>query len=414
MAEQTIEYPVPMIGEIQEIPVFLGTSPNSLDDLFDAGFDTFFLIGYEAIESRNAQNQVTKSARSALYMIRKNLVGYTQLPVSDQMLKLNQQLNPDGILLLPQIPWEMREKMSQFFHRAFELHGTESVLLLVYDDNFRESDNPSDGWGCIVPEQENTSGSCFYEINEKVMALKSPSQDIVGSVHSHPMMDAFFSGTDHKDQVDWDGLHITYGWKKNTADEYHIEMFQNGKTYQYKAEDIFALPPIPVLDDGGDIDQWLENVTKKATPAITQGGGGTHSTGHGVKNYEATTLKRPDRRGRTITVPKDGPSPSTSILITTVPDDALASEQRFECILCGCTLIDHPIKKMRCYGCKSFIAYESETIEDFHNRYIAEHKMPSMDELNPHIATRPIHFFYRQPQGPPTWSVDLRSEAAKK
>ena len=65
---------------------------------------------------------------------------------------------------------------------------------------------------------------------------------IVGSVHSHPGMPAYASGTDHADQADFDGVHITFGWQNNVnsgATQYHIELQVSGESYTLKPEDVF-------------------------------------------------------------------------------------------------------------------------------------------------------------------------------
>lgn len=403
---------VPQLGTMLDLPVFMGKSATSIMDLFQGGLDMFFILGYEGFEYKE-DNITKKSSRSALYLVMKNLVGYSITPASDQVLELNQMLKPDAFFSLPKIPWELQERMAAFFHKVYELHGTESVLLLIYDENYLGSEDPSAGWGCIAPKQENTSGSCNYEIDEEVMALKSDSQTIVGSIHSHPGMDAFFSHTDHKDQAEWDGLHITIGWKHNKPDEYHIEMIMGRRPWTYQPESVFATPPKPALEESGVVDQWLENVTKKASASIAAGNS-TATRSSSVRDYSQTQFKRPDKRGRPIIVPAGAPGPDVSVMIGTVPSDAYETATRYDCVLCGCSIIEYCLTTMRCFGCSSFIALESETIDEFYARYVQFHNIDGVTDLNPDEGTRPIYMFYKNPDGVLKWSHDLRTEEAKK
>jgi hypothetical protein len=405
------------IGEIKGLPLFMGSSPSTIQDLFEQGEDVFYVLGYEGVEVKEGTT-TKKVSRTALYQVKKNLVGYSQLVVPDGPLGLNLELANKAVFLLPEIPWEMEQMMSNFFHKAYELHGTESILLLTYDETFLDSDTPELGWGLIAPPQENTAASCHYEIDETVMAMKGENESIVGSAHSHPDMKAYFSTTDHKDQAEWDGLHITYGWAKGKPDEHYIEMIQGGKQWPYDASDIFASPPKPALDTTEKVDQLLENVKKKAFSNTTsqnwQTPSGSGAGGSGIRdNYKSTALSKPNKKNRPMVLPKDAPSPDTSILIGVIPDDSMDTKAVVKCPLCNLALIKPAIGSGRCYGCRGFLAFTCETIEEFYQRYITANNIDSLPELNPAESTRPIHFIMKN-GNVGTVSPDVRTDAAKK
>jgi hypothetical protein len=110
---------------------------------------------------------------------------------------------------------------------------------------------------------------------------------IVGSVHSHPQMPAYASGTDHEDQADFDGLHITYGWQSNVANgatQYHFELQISGTAYSLKAEDVFESITFNKSPDP-DVVEWSQRV-KKALPPQSQAGVQLGSyNNQPIKNY---------------------------------------------------------------------------------------------------------------------------------
>jgi hypothetical protein len=84
-------------------------------------------------------------------------------------------------------------------------------------------------------------------------------------------MAAYASGTDHGDQADFDGIHITFGWQKsvnNGATQYHIEMQMAGTAYTLKPEDVFEDYNIS-KDPDPEVIGWTERVKKVLPPSTT-------------------------------------------------------------------------------------------------------------------------------------------------
>jgi hypothetical protein len=163
---------------------------------------------------------------------------------------------------MPAIPHVIVEKLDEFFRLIHAKHGSESIVLLTYDTT---KEGP-EGWGILVPEQTNTSTHCKYD-PDSIVDLKEDHVMIVGSVHSHPEMPAYASGTDHDDQADFDGLHITYGWQKsvaNGATQYHLELQMGGTSYTLTAKDVFE-DFILQKEPDPEVVAWSDKV-KKALP----------------------------------------------------------------------------------------------------------------------------------------------------
>jgi hypothetical protein len=145
-----------------------------------------------------------------------------------------------------------------------------------------------EGWGVLVPEQSNTAAHCKYDA-DSIALIKPEDVLIVGSVHSHPEMSAYASGTDHADQADFDGLHITYGWQKsqnNGATQYHLELQMAGTAYSLKPEDVFEDYTFQKEPDP-DVVEWSGKV-KKALPPIA---GGTTPLASAQAQYQQQAQK---------------------------------------------------------------------------------------------------------------------------
>ena len=146
--------------------------------------------------------------------------------------------------------------------------------MLTYDMTM----TGSEGWGILVPDQTNTSIHCNYDPHS-IATIKPDNVMIVGSVHSHPGMSAYASGTDHKDQADFDGIHITFGWQKsvnNGATQYHIEMQMAGKAYTLQPDDVFEDYVVERSPDP-EVVGWTDKVKKVLPPKSV---GGPSQAGH--------------------------------------------------------------------------------------------------------------------------------------
>ena len=233
--------------------------------------------------AQSTKKEVVTQRTPAIVKVTKNLIGRVVAPSTDPFGPEYFGVDPEVLYSMPPIPMELVNKMDEFFRLVYAQHGTESILLLTFDD---ANPNSSDSWGILVPKQENTSVHCKYD-PDSVAELKPFNLSIVGSVHSHPDMAAYASGTDHEDQADFDGIHITYGWQKsvnNGATQYYMEMQMAGTAYKLDPSDVFQSTK-EIKDPDPEVVEWTKNVSKKALPPYT---GGTQQT-----ITPATTLTQP-------------------------------------------------------------------------------------------------------------------------
>lgn len=265
------------------VPCFIADRDTICDIVEDMGFNIYYLLANKKTiktpTASNAKNYTYTHAysysqpvqpepvqeithNSTLFKIVNNYVGRVIKISDDELPETFYSAEETCEYTMPAIPNILVDKLDQFFRLVYSQHGTESIVLLTYDT----TKTGSDGWGILVPEQENTSAHCKYDA-DSVAEIKPEHVLIVGSVHSHPEMSAYASGTDHQDQADFDGLHITYGWQKsvnNGATQYYFELQMSGTAYTLKAEDVFEEYTLQKQPDP-DVVEWTDKV-KKALP----------------------------------------------------------------------------------------------------------------------------------------------------
>lgn len=274
------------------LPMFIADRDNICDVVEDMGFSLYYLLANHSASvtsntkgANNVNVTTTKLVKtSKMFKVVNNIVGRTVTPVSDPLGENIIPISEVAEYNLPPIPVAMIDKLDEFFRLVDAKHGTESIVMLTFD----ETKEGSDGWGILVPDQTNTAVHCNYDPGS-VQEHKPDNVVIVGSVHSHPGMAAYASGTDHNDQADFDGIHITFGWQKsvnNGATQYHIEMQMAGHAYTLKPEDVFETIQLD-RDPDPEVVAWSEKV-KKALPPQQSWAGVTHTT-HTAHPVPSTT-----------------------------------------------------------------------------------------------------------------------------
>lgn len=292
------------------LPTFMADRPDICECIESFGFSIYYLIANESKEIKPANtpstnnsgtvtyNNTSKTAyvapapvivkSSQIYRVVNNFVGRTVTLTRPELSSDFISLEEEAIYDMPPIPNILIDKLDQFFRLVDAQHGTESIVMLTFD----QDKNTSDGWGILVPDQTNTSVHCNYD-PDSIAQVKPDNVLIVGSVHSHPGMSAYASGTDHADQADFDGIHITFGWQKsvnNGATQYYIEMQMAGKAYKLDPEDVFEGYTIDKAPDP-EVVGWTDKV-KKVSPPNT---GGTRT------DLPGQVLPQPQARTQTTT-----------------------------------------------------------------------------------------------------------------
>jgi hypothetical protein len=257
-------------------PCFIANNYDVVDDYCDTvesfGFQIYYIITdketSKTLQVKNDKGVMVPTEvydyTPAVFKVVNNFTGRAVMESKEPFGTTFCPVKEVAEYTMPSIPRIIIDKLDEFFRLVHAQHGTESIVILTYDT----TKEGSDGWGVLVPEQENNSVHCKYD-NDSIAAIKPDHVMIVGSVHSHPEMPAYASGTDHEDQADFDGVHITYGWQKSVnagATQYHLELQIGGSNYVLKPEDVFEYNPPPTKDPDPEVLEWSSKVKKVSPP----------------------------------------------------------------------------------------------------------------------------------------------------
>jgi hypothetical protein len=343
------------------MPCFIGDVDDIAKHVEAHGYTFYYVLCNEAYSETDANKNVKSKVRTTILKVVSNIISRSVTPVDPDEIGFT-EITPSATYCLPRIPYHLVQKMEDFFRKVEEKYDTESIVLLTYDPNFLEGDNPGEGWGVLVPDQTNTAADCLYD-HESIVEEKEEHVYVVGSAHSHPGMAAFASGTDHKDQADFPGIHITYGWRKNVnnnATEYHIELQTPGTVFYLTPEQVFGDFPKP--EPSPEIDNWITKVTKKQpTPATTTGYG---YSSYSNTSYNSTTGSKTNSvwankpTTREIKLPDGFPSVEESTIVGEISSDDK------NCPFCSGALIAADIDKRRCLMCHQYLMFDDEQLKD--------------------------------------------------
>jgi hypothetical protein len=112
------------------------------------------------------------------------------------------------------------------FREVYKVYKAEANVILHYNKKRKR-------YRIDVPKQGVTGASVNYINGEDTYK----DYIRIGTIHSHANMSAFHSGTDHADEENWDGLHITLG---KMADEYFdisCSIMSGGERFMVNPED---------------------------------------------------------------------------------------------------------------------------------------------------------------------------------
>jgi hypothetical protein len=145
---------------------------------------------------------------------------------------------------LPKIPRKYIDEAISFFKKVYDIHKTESVLILYWNKNEFK-------WSC--PKQTVSSGSVSYEEEHQ-----GEGWIPILHIHSHASMSAFHSGTDDKDENNVDGYNVTVG-KLNAEPEFESRIILGKVKVKCSMSNIFDN-----WYGGADVpNEWLNQVTNQ-------------------------------------------------------------------------------------------------------------------------------------------------------
>ena len=139
------------------------------------------------------------------------------------------------------IPLNLFQQALAFLKAVYAKFKSEGAVLLIFKSGI---------WGIVIPQQEVTAMGVKYENNG--------FSRVVGSIHSHPGFSPQPSGTDHKDELNFDGIHIIVSGFDTLA-EVTVHAVVNGVRFRLKPE--YAIEGIE--NNATFPEQWLEKVSRR-------------------------------------------------------------------------------------------------------------------------------------------------------
>lgn len=151
---------------------------------------------------------------------------------------------------------EVMEVILDFFRWVHREYESEAFMYLYYNSE-------SGDWKAEPVKQQVSGGSAHYEGEPN----PPDGYRCVGTTHSHADMSAFQSGTDDKDQNEFDGIHMTVGKMGNIVHDYDIYIYVRGSKYKVKPKHM--LPESVLTYEADTRPEWKELVSKKVYPKQT-------------------------------------------------------------------------------------------------------------------------------------------------
>ena len=144
------------------------------------------------------------------------------------------------------------ELMKRVLGTIHEFPNMETAFSLYYSTELRE-------WRVKCPDQNGSGASVSYEDDGEGMP---PGFNIIGSIHTHPNMGAFWSGTDLNDQRFKHGIHFVFGLREGLVDQWKCTVFMPTEQSDQELWDVVEQIELKQVYDP-DKD-WVETIKKQA------------------------------------------------------------------------------------------------------------------------------------------------------
>jgi PRTRC genetic system protein A len=159
----------------------------------------------------------------------------------------------------PKLRKTMLEYVVGFFRRAYDTHGSESIVLMLWDLEKKR-------YRIHVPKQEATVWENSYgsrsamDVTYDVPAMLPPKHIIAMSIHCHGDHGAYSSWTDETDELHRDGVHAVVGHIDRRQPSFHMALAVDGHRFDLDFDDVFEGFQTPRRDIP---KQWMEQLTVK-------------------------------------------------------------------------------------------------------------------------------------------------------
>ena len=148
-------------------------------------------------------------AKDGIYL--KKSTGLIESVVKVDRISFLKDLKSHADIDIPKLPTKLVGNILGFFRDIYDEYKSEAVVLLYFNEKTGE-------FKVHAPMQVVSGGAADY----KPENIEGPAGFLLyGTIHSHANMGAFHSGTDIRDEENFDGLHITFG--RMATEKFDIE-----------------------------------------------------------------------------------------------------------------------------------------------------------------------------------------------
>ena len=166
------------------------------------------------------------------------------------------EIEPKAVIKVTNFDKEFEDSLLGFFRWSSKENDSEVMVYLYYSHTKKTK------WLAIPPTQVVSSASVDYGEQPE-----TPKDYIVaGTAHSHVDLAAHHSTTDHKDQSDLDGIHITIGKVNDKVPDVNARLYVRGEHYDIANEDIMYQYAEEELSFP---EEWKTKVMKKVVKTKT-------------------------------------------------------------------------------------------------------------------------------------------------
>lgn len=189
----------------------------------------------QLVMARPADPEFYLLAKDGLYFCRNHPFFESDVPARHPPRSLAHH-QPECRLSFPKLSQPALEYIVGFFDRVYQLHRSESVVLLLWNMDAQH-------YKLVVPEQEATVSESYggrspLDVRYQAPALP-PRHLLIGDIHCHGDIGAYASLTDRLDEKHRDGFHGIIGRIEREPPEFHLEMSVDGHRFPVAFEDIF-------------------------------------------------------------------------------------------------------------------------------------------------------------------------------
>jgi len=222
-------------------------------------------------------------AKNGAFFKNKNQMYESLVKLEDKRFPFLLEAKESVITSLPKIDYNTYISILTFFKKVYQEHKSEANILLLLDKTLPFENQR---YTLLVPKQDVSGTSVEYKIDNSSIP---ENLMLAGSVHSHPEFGAFQSGTDHSDEISFDGVHITIGGSLSKNPVFHTRFCFGNVVYKTERDMIETREEIPEVEIP---KEWLDRVSSKSKIVYVHGSypQGYHNYGSNYPNKYLETV----------------------------------------------------------------------------------------------------------------------------